>query len=88
MTDVSILEHLEKYKSVTLKLTVKRGYFHPLSEAVCAMIDHAMSFNRIEKILKFTYQETGIIAANQKDKHYGYPSAKFLESIFFKVSLT
>ena len=46
------------------------------------MIDRGMSFNRIEKIIKSIYQETGIIAAYQKDKDYGYPSAKFLESIF------
>lgn len=81
-THASILEHLEKHRSMAFKLTVKSGYFHTLSEAVCAMIDRGMSFNRIEKIIKSIYQETGIIAAYQKDKGYGYPSAKFLESIF------
>lgn len=75
-THLSILAHLEKHKSMTFRLTVKSGYFHTLSEAVCAMIDRGMSFNRIEKIIKSIYQETEIIAAYQKDKDHGYPSAK------------
>jgi len=40
------------------------------------------SFSRIEKITKSIYQETRIIAAYNKDKDFGYPSAKFLERIF------
>jgi len=48
----SLLEHLQKHKSMAFKLTVKSGYFHTLSEAVCAVIDRGMSFSRIEKIIK------------------------------------
>lgn len=82
-THKSIMEHLERHKSIAFTLTVKSGYFNSLSEAVCSMSDRGMSFNRIEKVIQSIYRGMGRMPSYRNDEYQArYPSAHFLEEMF------